>query len=226
MDKEFKEKEKIFKEMISRYPELSVCQNQIKNAYQVLEQLYEDNGILYVAGNGGSAADSEHIVGELMKSFMAKRGIDDNVKKTLIERFQYDGERIANKIEGGLPAVSLPSLVALSTAVSNDISEEMVFAQMLNSIGKRGDVFWGISTSGNSKNIVAAMMLARAKEMVTIGMCGLERCKLDSLCDVVIHVPEKETYKVQELHLPIYHTLCAMLESHFWRKKGKGICIS
>lgn len=220
MKKELEEKEKILKDMIFRYPQLSVCQSQIKDAYQVLEHLYEDyGGVLYVAGNGGSAADSEHIVGELMKSFLLKREISPTVRKTLIEKFQHEGEKIAEKIEGGLPAVSLPSLLALSTAISNDISEEMVFAQMLNVIGKKGDVFWGISTSGNSVNIVAAMMVAKAKEMVTIGMCGSETCKLDSFCDVIIHVPEKETYKVQELHLPIYHALCAMLESHFWKKE-------
>ena len=173
---------------------------------------------MYLAGNGGSAADSEHIVGELMKSFMAKRPIDEKLADKLKSLYGEEGEKLSLDLEGGFRALSLPSLISLSTAIINDVNSDVMFAQMLNSIGVEGDVFWGISTSGNSKNIVKAAMLAKAKGLKVMALVGQKECKLDKLCDVIIHVPETETYKVQELHLPVYHALCAMIESEFYGK--------
>lgn len=218
MDKLFKSKEEIFDSLFIRYPVLESCKDSIFKAFELLKETVLRQNILYLAGNGGSAADSEHIVGELMKSFMAKRPIDTKLADKLKALYGEEGESLSLDLEGGFRAVSLPSLISLSTAIINDVNSDVMFAQMLNSIGVEGDVFWGISTSGNSKNIVKAAMLAKAKGLKVMALVGQKECKLDKLCDVIIHVPETETYKVQELHLPVYHALCAMLESEFYNK--------
>lgn len=205
MDKLFKSMEEIFDSLFIRYPVLEGCKSSIYKAFELLKETVLRQNILYLAGNGGSAADSEHIVGELMKSFMAKRPIDEKLADKLKSLYGEEGEKLSLDLEGGFRAVSLPSLISLSTAIINDVNSDVMFAQMLNSIGIEGDVFWGISTSGNSKNIVMALV-------------GQKECRLDTLCDVIIHVPETETYKVQELHLPVYHALCAMIESEFYGK--------
>ena len=215
--------ETLLQNLMQRYPVLKVCEDQILEAYKMLIRVYESGHILYVAGNGGSAADSDHIVGELMKSFMAKRTVDENLSTMLCTLYPEEGKGLCHMLEGGLPAISLPSLTALSTAISNDVAGNMIYAQMINSIGKAGDIFWGISTSGNSANIVNAAMVAKAKGLCSLGMTGSRACKLDEICDVIIHVPETDTYKVQELHLPIYHALCAMLESYFFRENDRSI---
>lgn len=209
-------REEILNELMLRYPALYECRDSIEKAYFLLEKVYADGGSLYVAGNGGSASDSGHIVGELMKSFMIRRPLDHETAAAYRYLFGEEGERLCEKLEKGLPAIPLPSMIALSTAVNNDIGGEYVFAQPLNTISRQGDAFLGISTSGNSGNIVNAMMVAAVKKVFRIGMTGKNKCRLDSLCNVVIHVPERETYKVQELHLPVYHALCAMLELHFF----------
>ncbi len=218
MNNLFNAVDEIFETLLQRYPILEASKADIWKAFELLRTTYENDKMLFVAGNGGSAADSEHIVGELMKSFMAKRKIDDEFSQSLCDMFHETGEQLASSLEKGLPAVSLPSLTALSTAIINDVDGKMIFAQTLNSIGRKDDLFLGISTSGNSKNIVYAMMVAKAKGLHTLGLTGENTCKLDELCDVVIHVPETETYKIQELHLPVYHALCAMLESYFFNK--------
>ena len=218
MDTKFVAREVIFENLFKRYSKLESCKEQIAKAFEILKEVCVNKGCLYVAGNGGSAADSEHIVGELMKSFMAKRPIDAKLAEKLKSMYGKEGENLSLDLEGGFRAVSLPSLISLSTAIINDVNSDVMFAQMLNSIGVEGDVFWGISTSGNSKNIVKAAMLAKAKGLKVMALVGQKECKLDSLCDVIIHVPETETYKVQELHLPVYHALCAMLESEFYKK--------
>lgn len=218
MDKLFKSREEIFDSLFIRYPVLEGCKSSIYKAFELLKETVLRQNILYLAGNGGSAADSEHIVGELMKSFMAKRPIDTKLADKLKSLYGEEGEKLSLDLEGGFRAVSLPSLISLSTAIINDVNSDVMFAQMLNSIGVEGDVFWGISTSGNSKNIVKAAMLAKAKGLKVMALVGQKECKLDALCDVIIHVPETETYKVQELHLPVYHALCAMLESEFYGK--------
>ena len=218
MDKLFKSREEIFDSLFIRYPLLEACKGSIYKAFELLKETVLRQNILYLAGNGGSAADSEHIVGELMKSFMAKRPIDEKLADKLKSLYGEEGGKLSLELEGGFRAVSLPSLISLSTAIINDVNSDVMFAQMLNSIGVEGDVFWGISTSGNSKNIVKAAMLAKAKGLKVMALVGQKECRLDALCDVIIHVPETETYKVQELHLPVYHALCAMLESEFYGK--------
>lgn len=218
MDKLFKSREEIFDSLFIRYPVLEGCKGSIYKAFELLKETVLRQNILYLAGNGGSAADSEHIVGELMKSFMAKRPIDEKLADKLKSLYGEEGGKLSLELEGGFRAVSLPSLISLSTAIINDVNSDVMFAQMLNSIGVEGDVFWGISTSGNSKNIVNAAMLAKAKGLKVMALVGQKECRLDALCDLIIHVPETETYKVQELHLPVYHALCAMLESEFYGK--------
>ena len=218
MEKLFKSREEIFDSLFIRYPVLEGCKGSIYKAFELLKETVLRQNILYLAGNGGSAADSEHIVGELMKSFMAKRPIDEKLADKLKSLYGEEGGKLSLELEGGFRAVSLPSLISLSTAIINDVNSDVMFAQMLNSIGVEGDVFWGISTSGNSKNIVKAAMLAKAKGLKVMALVGQKECRLDALCDVVIHVPETETYKVQELHLPVYHALCAMIESEFYGK--------
>lgn len=216
MQNVFIHKDEIFDNLFRRYPSLEVCKDSINQAFELLKETAVNLNTLYLAGNGGSAADSEHIAGELMKSFMAKRPIDGNLAQKLKDMYGEEGESLSLDLEGGFRAVPLPSLVSLSTAIINDVNSDVMFAQMLTSIGIKGDLFWGISTSGNSRNIVKAAMLAKAKGLKVMALVGEKECKLDKLCDVIIHVPETETYKVQELHLPIYHTLCAMLESEFY----------
>jgi len=216
MQNVFIQKDEIFDNLFRRYPSLEVCKDSINQAFNILKDTAVNLNTLYLAGNGGSAADSEHIAGELMKSFMAKRPIDGNLAQKLKDMYGEEGESLSLDLEGGFRAVPLPSLVSLSTAIINDVNSDIMFAQMLNSIGVKGDLFWGISTSGNSRNIVKAAMLAKAKGLNVMALVGEKECKLDKLCDVIIHVPETETYKVQELHLPIYHALCAMLESEFY----------
>ena len=216
MQNVFIQKDEIFDNLFRRYPSLEVCKDSINQAFNILKDTAVNLNTLYLAGNGGSAADSEHIAGELMKSFRAKRPIDGNLAQKLKDMYGEEGESLSLDLEGGFRAVPLPSLVSLSTAIINDVNSDIMFAQMLNSIGVKGDLFWGISTSGNSRNIVKAAMLAKAKGLKVMALVGEKECKLDKLCDVIIHVPETETYKVQELHLPIYHALCAMLESEFY----------
>ncbi len=202
--------------LFSRYPVLESCEANIVSAYLLLYNTYKQGGKLLLAGNGGSAADAEHIVGELMKSFLFPRPILAEDAEMLTALFGKEGERLSGQLEGCLPAIPLTSMLALSTAFLNDVDPLVVFAQLVYGYGCRGDVFLGISTSGNSQNILNAAMVARAKNMPIIGLTGRDGGKLAHLCDAAICVPEEETFKIQELHLPIYHTLCAMLEADFF----------
>lgn len=202
--------------LIRRYPVLNDIKNDIINAYFVLEECYENGGKLLVAGNGGSAADSEHIVGELMKSFKIKRHITEDYARKLIAIDPERGSRLANSLEQSLMSIPLVSHEALVTAYINDVNGTDVFAQQLLGFGKKGDVFLGISTSGSSDNIISATVVARASGIKVIGLTGLEGGVLASVADVTIKVPEKETYMIQELHLPVYHCLCLMLEDRFF----------
>lgn len=210
--------EDISDNLIKRYPALRGCRDSVEAAYRMLERSYANGGRLYVAGNGGSAADSGHIAGELTKSFLIERPVDPQTAREYELLFGDRGKKLSGRLQRGLPAVPLPALSAVVTAVVNDIDGEYIFSQTLNAMAGKGDVFLGISTSGNSADVVNAMMVAAVKKMYRIGLTGGRNCELDSLCDVVIHVPETETYKVQELHLPVYHALCAMLELHFFGK--------
>ena len=202
--------------LVERYPVLATCKDDIIRAYDILEESYASGGKLLVAGNGGSAADSEHIVGELMKEFKLKRKIYSAQAENLKKIDSELGPILAENLQGALPSISLVCEAALSTAYMNDAVPELVFAQQVNGYGKPEDVFLGISTSGNSKNILYAAVTAKSKGLKVIGLTGQKENKLEKLADVCIHVGETETYKIQELHLPVYHCLCLMLEDHFF----------
>ena len=202
--------------LVSRYPVLEGCEDSIVQAYFVLEKSYADDHKLLVAGNGGSAADAEHIVGELMKGFKLSRKLDSQMSQKLIEENEELGKTLAENLQGALPAIALDGHPALSTAYMNDCEPLLCFAQQVNGYGMAGDVFLGISTSRNSKNILYAAVTARAKGMPVIGLTGAKNSKLENLSDVCIKVPQTETYMIQELHLPVYHCLCLMLEDRFF----------
>lgn len=204
--------------LIERYPSLETAENDIVAAYLVLEKAYRNGGKLLIAGNGGSAADAEHIVGELMKGFKMPRKSNTDFIEKLIEENEELGTVLADRLQGALPAIALDGHPALSTAYMNDCEPLLCFAQQVNGYGKAEDVFLGISTSGNSKNILYAAATAHAKGMKVIGLTGAEGNELEGISDVCIKVPQTETYMIQELHLPIYHCLCLMLEEKFFSK--------
>ena len=203
-------------ELIERYPVLEVNKSSILNAYSIMEQSYLNNGKLLIAGNGGSAADSEHIAGELMKSFKLSRNVSSDFAQKLITVDADRGKLLAESLQGTLTAIPLVSHSALSTAYINDVDGLGVFAQQLFGFGQKGDVFLAISTSGNSENVLRAAVVARAMDIKIIGLTGKKGGKLSEIADETIKVPETETFKIQELHLPIYHCLCLMLEERFF----------
>lgn len=202
--------------LVERYPSLESAKEDIIAAYEVLEESYENGGKLLVAGNGGSAADAEHIVGELMKGFKLPRKSKTDFAEKLVAENQELGAVLAENLQGALPAIALDGHPALSTAYMNDCEPLLCFAQQVNGYGKAGDVFLGISTSGNSKNVIYAATTAHAKGMKVIGLTGAKDSKLKDMSDVCIKAPQTETYMIQELHLPIYHCLCLMLEDKFF----------
>lgn len=202
--------------LVERYPSLESAKNDIVAAYLLLEESYKNGGKLLVAGNGGSAADAEHIVGELMKGFKLPRKPEADFAEKLVEENQELGSVLAENLQGALPAIALDGHPALSTAYMNDCEPLLCFAQQVNGYGKSGDVFLGISTSGNSKNVLFAATTAHAKGMKVIGLTGARDSKLKDMSDVCIKAPQTETYMIQELHLPIYHCLCLMLEDRFF----------
>jgi D-sedoheptulose 7-phosphate isomerase len=187
-------------------------------AYELLEDTFRDGGKLLVCGNGGSASDAEHIVGELMKEFRLKRKIYTNHAEILKSIDKEMGTILAENLQGALPAISLTGHSSLTTAFMNDALPELVFAQQVNGYGQRGDAFLGISTSGNSQNVIYAAITAKANGLKVIGLTGQRKNRLMNFADVCICVPEVDTYKVQELHLPVYHCLCMMLEDKFFGK--------
>ena len=196
--------------LLERYPQLDPCISQIQDAFDLLCNCYEKDGIVYICGNGGSAADAQHIVAELMKSFSIPRKISSAMRERL------NDEYLAKRLEGALRAISLTGAGSLATAFANDVDPDLVFAQQIFGYGRSGDVLWGISTSGNSRNVLYALRTARAKDIKTLGLTGKSGGEMAALCDVCICVPESEAHKVQELHLPIYHVLCRMLEAEFF----------
>jgi len=208
--------EKYLDMLIKRYPVLRNIRQDIINAYLILENCYENDHKLLIAGNGGSAADSEHIAGELMKRFNNRRPVPSEFAEKLKTIDPIQGENLARNLERGLMAIPLVAHEALTTAYINDVDGLGVFAQQLYGFGRPGDVFLGISTSGNSKNIIAATIVARALGIKVIGLTGADGGELAKVADVAIKVPEKETYLIQELHLPVYHCLCLMLEERFF----------
>ncbi len=209
----------ILKNLTARYPKLSSVENEIAQASDSLISCFNDGKKVLVCGNGGSCADSDHIVGELMKGFENKRQLDELMKKKLSGIAGERGEYIAMKLQKGFPAISLTAHSALMTAVANDIDPDLVFAQQVIGYGSIGDVLIAISTSGNSQNIIDACITAQAIGMNVIGLTGEDGGKMKSLCDILINVPEKRTSYVQELHFPVYHSLCLMIETYFFRNE-------
>lgn len=206
---------KIYDELFERYPILNGVKNDVLGAFDLMETCCRERGMLFCAGNGGSSSDCEHIVGELLKSFKKHRDIDEKTKDRL-SSYGTEGKYLVDRLEGALPAMSLMSQTGILTAFSNDRTWDSAIAQQLYGLGKRGDCLLVLSTSGNSKNCVNAVLVAKAKEIKTIAFTGMSGGKLKDICDECICVPESETYKVQELHLPVYHCLCAMLEEEIF----------
>ena len=203
-------------ELIERFPVLEPVRGSVEEAYEILRQCFALGHKLLAAGNGGSAADSEHIVGELMKGFVKRRQMPEDMAQRLIDMDPEAGGKLAQSLQGALPAMALSGHPALSTAFLNDVDGELAYAQQVWGYGQEGDVFLGISTSGNAANIYYALVAAKAKGMKVIGLTGRDGGRLAEHADAAVIVPEEETFKIQELHLPIYHGLCLMLEEYFF----------
>lgn len=207
---------KYIDQLIERYPSLSVCKKDIEDAAKVMIESFKNGGKLLVAGNGGSCADSDHITGELLKSFCKKRTPSADFINQIKAIDADTGAYLADKLQGSLPAIALTNNTALMTASLNDVDGNVMFAQQVNGYGVKGDVFLGISTSGNSKDIVYPTVVAKAKGLKTIALTGKNGGKLKELADSCIIVPQNETFMIQELHLPVYHALCLEIEEAFW----------
>jgi D-sedoheptulose 7-phosphate isomerase len=202
--------------LIRRYPDLENSQADIGCAIEILVQSYRQGGKLLVCGNGGSAADSEHIVGELMKGYLSRRSLTADLRRKFETTFPQDGAYLAEHLQGALPAISLVSQVSLITAFANDVAPDMIFAQQVYGYGRPGDVLIGISTSGSSRNVTNALKVARLLGLRTIGFTGAGGGEFTGLCDVVVCVPYAQTAEVQECHQAIYHAVCAQLEEEFF----------
>ena len=207
---------KLLSDLIDRYPDLEPCSQDVTNAFEVLRDCFEQGGKVLVCGSGGSAADSEHIVGELMKGFKLKRPVSGAFKKKLSASFPDEALYLGEHLQGALPALSLVSQTALMTAYANDVAADMIFAQQVYGYGNQGDVLWGISTSGSSTSVLNALRVASVLGLRTLGLSGQGGGQMKALCDVTICAPSTETLEIQERHLPIYHTLCLMLETYFF----------
>lgn len=202
--------------VIQRYPVLEACRQGLTEAVSSLCEAYHKGGKVLVCGNGGSAADSEHIVGELMKGFVKKRPIGDELYAKMQAVCPEEADYLRKNLQGALPAVSLMGAVALNSAFANDQAPDLAMAQQVLGLGKPEDVLIGISTSGNSANVIYAVQMAKTLGVKTIGLIGNRTCRMQEICDIVIAVPESVTYKIQELHLPVYHMLCIAVENEFF----------
>lgn len=205
----------MLEELLVRYPALTACRGDIERAAQLLIDCYRRGGKLLLCGNGGSCADCEHIVGELMKGFLKKRPIE-GAKRAAFDALDGLPEGFADKLQGALPAIALPCHTSLTSAYSNDVAADMIFAQQVFGYGKPGDVLIALSTSGNSKNVVKAVWAAKAARVKTIAITGEKESALSELCDVCLRTPSHETYRVQEYTLPLYHALCALIEAEYF----------
>lgn len=203
-------------ELLSRYPQLKVCEPTLIEAVSAIIDCYKNGGKILLCGNGGSCADCDHIVGELMKGFLKKRPLSTEQKVQMTNLSPLLDEETLSKLQGGLPAISLPSLTALNSALCNDVDPELIYAQSVMAMGKTGDVLIAMSTSGNAKNVFAAAKVAKGLGLTVIGLTGKGGGNLGEISDICIRVPETETFKVQELHLPVYHYLCAATEEEFF----------
>lgn len=208
--------ENILTDLLNRYSELQPLKEQVAVAAETIIEAYKNGGKVLVCGNGGSCSDADHIVGELMKSFEGRRPLAKELQDELISLSPETGKMLAEKLQQGLPAISLTVHQSLITAIANDISGEVIYAQQVVGWGNKGDVLIGLSTSGNSQNVIDAMIVARAKGLITIGMTGETGGKMREWSDVLINVPQRRTAYVQELHLPVYHALCMLVEIEFF----------
>lgn len=203
-------------QLMERYACLACCKEELEKTVRTMIACYEAGGKVMTCGNGGSCADADHIVGELMKGFLKKRPMSQEQKQAMLAGCPDLKEETLNKLQGGLPALSLCSLTALNTAFCNDVDPELMYAQAVFAMGKSGDVLIAMSTSGNAANVCQAAMVAKAMGITVVGLTGASGGRLREIADLCICVPEKETFKVQELHLPVYHYLCAAVEGHFF----------
>lgn len=204
--------DQILLEMLNRYSQMAHLKESIRKAAETIIETYKNNGKVLVCGNGGSCSDADHIVGELMKSFECNRPLAKPLQEKLIELSPETGKMLAEKLQQGLPAISLTVHQSLITAIANDIGGEVIYAQQVVGWGNPGDVLIGLSTSGNSQNVIDAMIVAKAKGLTTIGITGETGGKMKKWSDVLINVPEQRTAYVQELHQPVYHAICMMVE--------------
>ena len=204
-------------ELLNRYSSLCECKEDIEKAAKAIIECYENGGKLLLCGNGGSCADCEHIVGEMMKGFLKKRPLNDSKKAEMKSKCDLVDDELLSKLQCGLPAVAIPSINALNSAFCNDVDPELVYAQPLMSLAKENDILIGISTSGNSKNVFGAVKVAKALGIKVIGLTGKKGGKLKETADICICAPETETFKILDLHLPIYHYICAAVEEHFFQ---------
>ena len=204
-------------ELLNRYPQLSNCKEDIVKATNTIIECYEKGGKVLLCGNGGSCADCDHIVGELMKGFLKLRPLSDDKKAQMKSNCDLVDDELLSKLQGGLPAIALPSIAGLNSAFCNDVDPELIYAQSLMSLANENDVLIGISTSGNSKNVYGAVKVAKALGIKVVGLTGKTGGKLNDAADICIRVPETETFKIQELHLPVYHYICAAVEEHFFK---------
>ena len=204
-------------ELFERYPCLCACEKDIDAARELICETYRRGGTVYVCGNGGSCSDSDHIVGELMKGFLLRRELQAADTAKFAEMFE-DGAEFAANLQGALPAVSLTAQTAILSAFANDVEPDMVYAQLVYGYARENDLVIGLSTSGNSKNVVNAVKAAKFRGAKTLSMTGMKESKLSAMSDVTVRVPETETFKIQELHLPVYHYLCAAVEEEFFAK--------
>jgi D-sedoheptulose 7-phosphate isomerase len=206
----------IFKEFLYRYKSIDYLENSIFEAFQRLKTCVINDGTIFVCGNGGSAADCDHIVGELLKGFRLPRKLDDSRAAKIRGYLDEDKKNIVNKLQAGIKAISLTAHTALLTAISNDIDSDMIYAQQISVLGKEGDVLIGLSTSGNAENVFNGLAIGKALGLKTISLSGRDGGIIRQLSDIAIIVQEKDTYIIQEYHLPIYHCLCAMIENELF----------
>lgn len=207
---------KAVEQLIARHPALAECGESVETMIAMAEQTYEQGGTLFVCGNGGSAADAEHICGELLKGFLLKRPVPAAVSDEFETRFGAEGRDVASKLQGGLPAVSLLSHPAFLSAFANDVDPGLMFAQQLWALGRSGDLLVAISTGGGASNVRKALMAARVKGIRTVLLTGNRHGCCEEYADCVVAVPEAETFKIQELHLPVYHAFCVAVEERFF----------
>ena len=205
-------KSKYIDELVERYPKLRPAQADVENAAEAMIKTYNRGGKILVCGNGGSAADSDHIAGELLKGFLLKRPMTEDEKAAFEASLGEAAGKYVGKLQRGIPVISLPSQSAVLTAYSNDVDPSLAFAQLVFAYAKKGDMLIAVSTSGNSSNVVCAAETAKALGITTLALTGAKDSRLASICDITVKVPETETFKVQELHLPVYHALCAAIE--------------